>query len=115
MAKAKKAVEEVVEERKYAAPQTGDFDVIVKPIVTEKTMNLQKEQNKITVVVKKDANKVQIKLAFEAIFNVKVIDVKVMNVGPRAKRMGRYEGSISGYKKAIVTLDPSENLNVVSE
>ncbi len=115
MARAKKAVEEVVEERKFAAPKAEDFDVIIKPIVTEKTMNLQKEQKKITVVVKKDANKAQIKLAFEAIFNVKVIDVKVMNVAPKAKRVGRYEGNVGGYKKAIVTLDPSENLDVLSE
>lgn len=106
---------EVVEERKFAAPTLKALDVIIAPIVTEKTMKLQQEENKVTVKVAPNANKTEIKIAFESIFNVKVVNVSIINVRPRAKRVGRYEGKVSGYKKAIVTLSPEENLNVMAQ
>lgn len=106
---------EVVEERKFAAPTLKALDVIIAPIVTEKTMKLQQEENKVTVKVAPNANKTEVKIAFESIFNVKVINVSIINVRPRAKRVGRYEGKVSGYKKAIVTLSPEENLNVMAQ
>ncbi|CDC41412.1 50S ribosomal protein L23 [Firmicutes bacterium CAG:449] len=106
---------EVVEERKFAAPTLKALDVIIAPIVTEKTMKLQQEENKVTVKVAPNANKTEVKIAFESIFNVKVVNVSIINVRPRAKRVGRYEGKVSGYKKAIVTLSPEENLNVMAQ
>lgn len=106
---------EVVEERKFAAPTLKALDVIIAPIVTEKTMKLQQEENKVTVKVAHNANKTEVKIAFESIFNVKVVNVSIINVRPRAKRVGRYEGKVSGYKKAIVTLSPEENLNVMAQ
>ena len=56
-----------------------DFSVIVKPLITEKTMSLMQNENKVTVKVLDSANKTEIKLAFERIFQVKVTDVKVLN------------------------------------
>ena len=106
---------EVVEERKFAAPTLKALDVIIAPIVTEKTMKLQQEENKVTVKVAPNANKTEVKIASESIFNVKVVNVSIINVRPRAKRVGRYEGKVSGYKKAIVTLSPEENLNVMAQ
>ena len=106
---------EVVTERKFAAPTLKALDVIIAPIVTEKSMKLQQEENKVTVKVAPKANKTEIKIAFESIFNVKVVDVNIINVLPRSKRVGRYEGKVSGYKKAIVTLSADENLNVLAE
>ena len=106
---------EVVEERKFAAPTLKALDVIIAPIVTEKTMKLQQEENKVTVKVAPNANKTEVKIAFESIFNVKVVNVSIINVRPRAKRVGRYEGKVSGYKKAIVTLSPEEKLNVMAQ
>lgn len=91
------------------------FDVIVKPVLTEKTMNLTKQQNKVTVVVNSKSSKEEIKDAFEAIFGVKVAKVNVINVRPKAKRMGRYEGQVSGYKKAIVKLAEGQSLDLYSE
>ena len=114
MAKAKKETQ-VVEERKFAAPSVESFDVLVAPIVTEKSMKMQQEENKITLKVKDTANKNQIKIAVQQIFNVKVEDVKIVNVLPRAKRVGRYEGKVSGYKKAIVTLSAEDKINMYSE
>ncbi len=115
MARAKKKETEVVEERKFAAPSIESFDVLIAPIVTEKTMKMQQEQNKVTLKVKSTANKTQVKLAVEQIFNVKVVDVKIINVLPKAKRVGRYDGKVSGYKKAIITISPEDKINMYSE
>ena len=102
-------------EKKFAAPTLKALDVIIAPVVTEKSMKLQQEQNKVTIKVAKTANKTEVKLAFESIFNVKVVNVNIIKVLPRAKRVGRYEGKVSGYKKAIITLSADENLNVLAE
>ncbi len=91
------------------------FDVIVKPVLTEKTMNLTQKQNKITVRVNAKSSKEEIKDAFEAIFGVKVAAVNVINVRPKAKRLGRYEGQVSGYKKAIIKLAEGQSLDLYSE
>lgn len=112
---AKKKEVEVVEERKFAAPTIKALDVIIAPIVTEKTMKLQQEENKVTIKVAPKANKTEIKIAFESIFNVKVVGVNIVNVRSKSKRVGRYDGKVSGYKKAIVTLSPDENLNVLAQ
>ena len=111
---AKKTTEEV-KVTKFAPVSNHDFDVIIAPIVTEKTMKLLQEENKITLKVKKDANKIEIKNAFEAIFNVHVEKINVINVRPQAKRVGRYTGKVSGYKKAIVKLAAGEALDLFRE
>ena len=111
---AKKTTEEV-KVTKCAPVSNHDFDVIIAPIVTEKTMKLLQEENKITLKVKKDANKIEIKNAFEAIFNVHVEKINVINVRPQAKRVGRYTGKVSGYKKAIVKLAAGEALDLFKE
>ena len=79
-------------------------DIILAPVITEKSSNLAANGNRIVFKVRKDANKVQIKQAIEKIFNVKVVKVNTINVKPKYKRVGRYAGTTSRYKKAIVTL-----------
>lgn len=111
---AKKVTEEV-KVTKFAPVSNHDFDVIIAPIVTEKTMKLLQEENKITLKVKKGANKIEIKNAFEAIFNVHVEKINVINVRPQVKRVGRYTGKVSGYKKAIVKLAAGEALDLFKE
>lgn len=112
---AEKKEVEVVEERKFAAPTIKALDVIIAPIVTEKTMKLQQEENKVTIKVAPKANKTEIKIAFESIFNVKVVGVNIVNVRSKSKRVGRYDGKVAGYKKAIITLSSDENLNVLAQ
>ena len=93
-----------------------DLDLIIEPIITEKTMSLMQEHNKVTLRVKGTANKVEIKKAFEAVFGVKATSVNVSNVSSKAKsRGGRYKGTVSGYKKAIVTLADGEALDLFKE
>ncbi|RBP67402.1 LSU ribosomal protein L23P [Alkalibaculum bacchi] len=78
-------------------------DIIVKPIVTEKSMDDMAEK-KYTFKVMKKANKVQIANAVEAVFGVKVEKVYTMNMTGKKKRMGRFVGKRSDWKKAIVKL-----------
>lgn len=82
-------------------------DIILKPIITEASMeNL--ENNKYTFKVAKNANKYEIKSAIEQLFNVKVAKVNTLNVRGRKRRMGRYEGYTPSWKKAVVTLKDGE-------
>ena len=93
-----------------------DFTVIVKPLITEKTMALMQNENKVTVKVLESANKTEIKLAFERIFQVKVTDVKVLNQRAKETTRGtRYAGRISGFKKAVVTVAEGEAIDLFKE
>lgn len=79
-------------------------DIIIKPIITEASMDCLR-QGKYTFKVAKDANKIEIAKAVEALFKgVKVAKVNTVSVRGRKKRMGRSEGYTSDWKKAIVTL-----------
>lgn len=79
------------------------YQVIKRPIVTEKTTKLA-ELNKYTFEVDRNANKIEIKNAIEAIFEVKVTDVNVINEIAKAKRVGQHSGFKPAVSKAIVTL-----------
>jgi len=79
------------------------YKVIIEPILTEKSVNL-KELNKYVFKVADKTTKFDVKRAVEEIFKVKVKDVRIVNMKPKKKRLGRYEGYSSGWKKAIVTL-----------
>lgn len=79
------------------------YDVIIAPIVSERSME-QTAEKKYSFKVDPRANKYQIKDAVEAIFGVKVVSVNTMHVRGKEKRQGRYVGLTSRWKKAIVTL-----------
>ena len=86
------------------------YEVIKRPVLTEKT-TLQKElSNQVTFEVDRRANKIELKGAVERIFKVKVIDVQSMVVRGKTKRVGRFSGKRSDWKKAIVTLKPGEQV-----
>ncbi len=85
-------------------------DIIIRPILTEKSVKGKDLYNKVTFEVAPDANKIEIKKAVEAIFKVKVKKVNTLNVKGKPKRFGLTEGRRKGYKKAIVTLYPGEKI-----
>lgn len=86
------------------------YEIIRRPIVTEKS-NLQSEHlNRYTFEVDVRANKHQIKDAVEQIFNVQVLSVNVMNVRGKRRRWGRNIGRTPDWKKAIVTLSPGQSI-----
>ncbi len=102
--------------KRFPKATEKDFTVIVKPLITEKTMSLMQNENKVTVKVLESANKTEIKLAFERIFQVKVTDVKVLNQRAKETTRGtRYAGSISGFKKAVVTVAEGEAIDLFKE
>ena len=79
------------------------YDVIIKPIISEKSMD-DVQERKYTFKVDKRANKTQVKLAVEEIFGVEIEKVNIMNVKGKMKRMGRTMGKRADTKKAIVKL-----------
>ena len=79
-------------------------DIIIAPVITEKS-NDGMQEGKYTFEVNKKATKVDIANAVEKLFEVKVLKVSTMTVKGKMKRMGRYEGKTSDWKKAIVTID----------
>ncbi len=92
------------------------FDSIIRPIITEKTMALIQEQNKVTVEVAESCDRDAVKLAFESVFGVKVAHVNIINVRAKStRRGGRYQGSVPGFKKAIVTLAEGQALDLFKE
>ncbi|MGI5922204.1 MAG: 50S ribosomal protein L23 [Syntrophomonadaceae bacterium] len=86
-------------------------DIIIKPVVTEKSMDLLAD-NKYTFIVDRKANKTEIKNAIENIFSVKVDNVHTINAKGKPKRMGRFEGRKPDRKKAIVTLKPGQKIRL---
>ncbi|MBQ4133547.1 MAG: 50S ribosomal protein L23 [Desulfovibrionaceae bacterium] len=86
--------------------------ILIKPIISEKATLLRDGENKIAFYVNKQANKIEIGKAVEKAFNVKVLDVNVVNrkVEPR-QRHGRVIGKVSGYKKAYVTLAEGDKID----
>jgi large subunit ribosomal protein L23 len=78
-------------------------DIILKPVITERSMD-DLQTGKYTFKVANDANKSEIKKAVEELFDVKVAKVNTMNCNGRAKRVGRFYGKTSDWKKAIITL-----------
>ena len=90
--------------------------MIIAPHITEKTMALMQNSNKVTVKVSDKANKIEIKEAFQRIFQVPVTDIKVSNVSAKEKsRGGRYRGTISGFKKPVVTVAERSAIDLFKE
>ena len=83
-------------------------DVLIGPLITEKTQILKEGRNVLAFKVQRGANKVEVRKAVEALFKVKVASVRTQNAWGKRKRVGRYEGRRSDWKKAYVTLKPGE-------
>ena len=87
------------------------YEIIKRPLNTEKT-NIQKEvANQVTFEVDRRANRIEIKRAIEAAFQVKVAGVQTMQIKGKTKRRGRFVGKRRNWKKAIVTLVPGERID----
>jgi len=86
------------------------YDVIKRPIVTEKATVQKENSNQVSFEVDRRANKIEIKQAVEKLFKVKVLAVNTMTVKGKVKRMGRFTGKRPDWKKAVVTLNKGEAL-----
>lgn len=88
---------------------TAARDILIRPLITEKTTAMMQD-NKYTFVVPLKANKIEIRQAVEQIFKVKVLDVNTIRVMGKMKRMGKTQGKRPDYKKAIVKLAPGQRI-----
>lgn len=87
------------------------YSVIRKPHVTEKTSLGAESSNVVTIVVDRDANKIEIKHAVESLFKAKVENVRTVNVAGKLKRVGKNFGKRSNWKKAYVTLQEGQSID----
>jgi large subunit ribosomal protein L23 len=87
-------------------------DVIVRPVVTERSTELADDRGAYTFIVNKDANKIEIKKAVETLFDVKVKDVRTANYRGKWRRVGQAYGQKASYKKAVVTLAEGQRIDV---
>ena len=90
---------------------TKYLEIIKAPVVTEKSQ-AAKEQGKYTFKVDPKATKLEIKEAVEKIFNVKVKEIRTINVKVKKRRVGRYTGLTNRSKKAIVTLQEGQTIDL---
>jgi large subunit ribosomal protein L23 len=97
--------------------QRRPYEIIIRPVITEKSNRLMEDQNKYTFEVALDASKGEIKNAVQELFGVKVKKVNTMIVKPKKKRVvGRFRqyGTTKKWKKAIVTLEPGESIDLLN-
>lgn len=87
------------------------YDVIKKPLITEKTTIEKDAKNVVAFAVDRNANKIEVKEAVEKLFKVEVAEVNTVNVAGKVKRVGRQVGKRSNWKKAYVTLKEGSNVD----
>lgn len=101
-------------------PELRSEQILVRPVITEENTTLM-ERDQYTFEVHPDSNKIQIKAAVQATFDVRVKAVNVMNVKPSKKSRtirrgaGRVSGTTRGWKKAIVTLEPGSHIDIFEQ
>lgn len=86
------------------------YDIIRRPLITEKS-NIQKDDhNQYSFEVNRDSNRIEIRRAIESIFNVKVLSVRTLHVKGKVTRRGKIMGKRKDWKKAMVTLTPGQRI-----
>jgi len=89
--------------------------IVRKALITEKGTVLREMRNQYFFEVARDANKIEIKHAVESIFNVKVKGVQTLQIRGKVKRQGRFSGKRADWKKAIVTLQPDQKIELFEQ
>ena len=91
---------------------TKYLEIVKAPVITEKAAFLGQERGQYIFKVDPKANKTEIKQAIEKLFNVKVQEIRTVNVKPKKRRVGRYAGLTNRSKKAIVTLAEGQSIEL---
>lgn len=89
-----------------------DYNIIIKPLVTEQGMHFANTKNAYSFEVNKKANKIQIRGAVERLYSVKVTDVRTANVKGKPRRHGRSMGMTKSWKKAVVVLHQDYHIDL---
>jgi large subunit ribosomal protein L23 len=87
-------------------------EVLISPILSEKSVTIKDKENRYTFRVNPKANKSEIKKAVETLFKVKVSAVRTANLPGKLHKVGRYEGYRSDWKKATVTVKPGQKIDM---
>ena len=88
------------------------YDIIKRPLDTEKLDRIRDRENKFAFEIAMKSNKTEVKQAIESLFKVKVLDVKTAIVRGKFRRIGKSEGQRSNWKKAIVTLKDGDAISL---
>lgn len=86
--------------------------IVLRPLVTERSMLQRDEENKYAFQVHRDATKPEIRKAVEELFDVKVVAVTTANVLGKNKRLGRFAGKRSNWKKAVVRVAAGQKIEI---
>jgi len=85
--------------------------IILRPVITEKSNLLKESHNQVVFEVARRANKIEVKQAIERLFDVKVLKVRMMNIRGKPKRWGRIISKRQNWKKAVVTLAEGSSID----
>jgi large subunit ribosomal protein L23 len=88
----------------------SQYNLITRPHITEKVLLLKEKGNKVVFKIRKDTNKIELKIAIESLFSVTVESINTLTVKGKKKRLGRHEGRRADWKKAIVTLKEGDTI-----
>jgi len=89
----------------------NQYEIVLRPIVTEKSSLAKETGNQYVFEVARDANKIEIAKAVERLFKVKVLTVRVMNMEGKKRRLGKFAGKRSDWRKAIVKISPKDKIS----
>jgi large subunit ribosomal protein L23 len=89
----------------------NQYDIVLRPIVTEKSSLAKETGNQYVFEVARDANKIEIAKAVERLFKVKVLTVRVMNMEGKKRRLGKFAGKRPDWRKAIVKIGPKDKIS----
>lgn len=109
---AKAASQKDVAGTSHPGTRVDPHDILIAPLLTEKSTRVREQHNQISFVVSSRANKSEVKKAVEEALKVKVASVNIVNVRGKSKRLGRFEGRQASWKKGIVTLKPDQKLDL---
>jgi large subunit ribosomal protein L23 len=90
----------------------NEYDIVLRPIITEKSTLLKDVGNQYVFEVQRGANKIEIKKAVEKLFKVKVVSVHISNMEGKKKRLGRFAGKKPDWKKAVIKLSPKDKITI---
>jgi len=89
----------------------NQYDIVLRPIVTEKSSLAKETSNQYAFEVARDANKIEIAKAVERLFKVKVLAVRVINMEGKKRRLGKHSGKRPDWRKAIVKIGPKDKIS----
>ncbi len=90
----------------------NEYDIVLRPIITEKSSLVKESANHYVFEVHRDVNKIEIKKAIEKLFKVEVISVKTSVIDGKTRRVGKFSGKKPDWKKAVVKLSPKDKITI---